>query len=86
MGKSIFQTAGMISPQFPANGMQGLNPLQQAYLIMQSIRDPAIFAKQQFPDIPDNIIHDPNAVLKYIQQTRGITDEQLQMFMKGGMR
>lgn len=62
-----------------------LNPLlnmmgafQRANQIMQTIQNPAAFVKQQFPDVPDGIINDPNQVLQYLQQTRNISNEQLQ--------
>lgn len=47
------------------------NPMQRAQIIANAMRDPVSFVKQQFPDIPENIINDPNAILNYLQQTRG---------------
>ena len=62
-----------------------LNPLfnmigayQKVNQIMQTMQNPMAFVKQQFPDVPDNILNDPNQVLKYLQQTRNISNEQLQ--------
>ena len=62
-----------------------LNPLfnmmgayQKVNQIMQSMQNPAAFVKQQFPDIPDNILNDPNQILHYLQQTRNISNEQIQ--------
>lgn len=57
------------------------NPIQKAQYIMQALTNPAAFVKQQFPDIPDQIAGDPNQVLRYIQQTRGISDSQLSQIM-----
>lgn len=62
-----------------------LNPLfnmigayQKVNQIMQTMQNPMAFVKQQFPDVPDNILNDPNQVLQYLQQTRNISNEQLQ--------
>lgn len=54
---------------------------QMANQLMQGMRNPAAFVKQQFPDIPDNILNDPNQVLQYLQQTRSISNEQLRQIM-----
>ena len=61
-----------------------LNPLfnmmgayQKVNQIMQSMQNPAAFVKQQFPDVPENILNNPNQVLQYLQQTRNISNEQL---------
>ena len=51
---------------------------QKVNQIMQSMQNPAAFVKQQFPDIPDNILNDPNQILHYLQQTRGVSNEQIQ--------
>ena len=62
-----------------------LNPLfnmigayQKVNQIMQTMQNPMAFVRQQFPDVPDNILNDPNQVLQYLQQTRNISNEQLQ--------
>jgi uncharacterized protein YneF (UPF0154 family) len=54
---------------------------QKVNQIMQSMQNPAAFVKQQFPDIPDNILNDPNQILQYLKQTRNISDEQIQQMM-----
>ena len=54
---------------------------QKVNQIMQSMQNPAAFVKQQFPDIPENILNDPNQVLQYLQQTRNISNEQIQQMM-----
>jgi hypothetical protein len=51
---------------------------QKVNQIMQTTKNPAVFVKQQFPDIPDNILNDPNQILQYLQQTRNISNEQIQ--------
>ena len=43
--------------------------------------DAAKEIKQQFPDIPDTMMNDPNQVLQYLQQTRNISNDQLAMLM-----
>ena len=66
------------------SGVNFMNPIQKAQYIMQSLTNPAAFVKQQFPDIPDAIINDPNQILAYLQQSRGISNQQLQQLMYGG--
>lgn len=58
-----------------------INAYQKVNQIMQSMQNPAAFVKQQFPDIPEKILNDPNQVLQYLQQTRGISNEQIQQMM-----
>ena len=55
-----------------------INAYQKVNQIMQSMQNPAAFVKQQFPDIPENILNDPNQILHYLQQTRNISNEQIQ--------
>ena len=57
------------------------NPVQKAAFIMQALTNPVQFVKQQFPDVPDGIIHDPVQVRNYIQQSRGISDQQLMQYL-----
>lgn len=78
MGRSIFES---LTPNMPAqmpSGPQFANPIQKAAYIMQALTNPAAFVKQQFPDIPDEIANNANAILSYLQKTRGITLEQIQ--------
>ena len=58
-----------------------MSPIQKMNMIMQAMRNPAQFVKQQFPDIPDTMMNDPNQVLQYLQQTRNISNDQLNMLM-----
>ena len=48
-----------------------MNPMQQAQYIMNAMRNPVAFVSEQFPDVPENIRNNPNAVLNYLSQTRG---------------
>lgn len=57
------------------------NPFQ---FIMNAMRNPAAFVQEQFPDVPENIRNNPDAVLKYLQQTRGAQFTQ-QMQQVSGM-
>lgn len=86
MGRSIFDSIMPQQmppqPQQSSQNMSGArqftNPAQKAAYIMQAMTDPAAFVKQQFPDIPDNISNDPKAILSYLQQTRGINNQQIE--------
>ena len=55
-----------------------MNPLQRMGQIMQAMRNPAQFVRNAIPDLPAEIANDPNRILQYLQQTRGITNEQIQ--------
>lgn len=92
MGRSIFDSldSSTTTPQIPtpvqssANGAgQFLNPYQQVQQVMSVMNNPAAFLKQRFPDIPDEIMYDPNRILRYLQQTRGITNEDIQKIQGG---
>lgn len=61
------------------------HPQNRLGLAIQAMRNPAAFAKQAFPDIPDAIQNDPNQILGYLQQTRGISNAQIQQIL-GMMR
>lgn len=58
------------------------NPAQ---FIMNAMANPAAFVQEQFPDVPENIRNNPNAVLNYLQQTRGSRFTQ-QMQQVSGMQ
>ena len=87
MGRSIFDSLNAspaASPvqvpttsQVPGAG-QFMNPYQQMQQVMSAMNNPAAFLKQKFPDIPNEIMYDPNRILQYLQQTRGITNEDIQ--------
>lgn len=51
------------------------NPMQRA---IQAMINPAGFVRQVFPDIPAQIQNDPNQILSYLQQTRNITNNDIQ--------
>lgn len=58
-------------------GPQFANPMQKMQCMMQAMQNPAAFVKQCIPDIPPEIENNPNQILQYIQQTRGISNEQI---------
>ena len=62
---------------------QQMNPLQT---LLSAMNNPARFIKQKFPDIPDGMLNNPNQILQYLQQTRGISNQQIQQLvnMYGG--
>lgn len=54
---------------------------QKLGMAMSAMRNPAAFVKQQFPDVPDEMLNDPQRILGYLQQTRGIGNEQIQQIL-----
>lgn len=60
------------------SGMRFQNPLQKMQYIMQAMQNPVAFVRQAIPDIPQEISNNPNQILQYLQQTRGISNEQIQ--------
>ena len=70
------QIMGQMNQQ--ASGMQFANPMQKLQYMMQAMTNPAAFVKQHFPDIPNEIQNNPNQILQYLQQTRHISNDQIQ--------
>lgn len=58
------------------------NPIQKAMYIMRTMTNPAAFVKQAFPDVPDEVLNDPNRILQFLQQSRGISNNQLQQIIQ----
>lgn len=54
------------------------NIIQRMQQVSQAMQNPVGFLKQRFPDIPTEIMNNPNQVLQYLQQTRNISNEQIQ--------
>lgn len=77
MGQSIPQQNPAQQPM--SGAPQFANPIQKMNYILQAMRNPAQFVRQAIPDLPDNIVNDPNQILQYLKQTRGVTDQQIQM-------
>ena len=60
---------------------QMMNPMQKNQYVMQAMMNPAAFVRQAFPDIPAAIQNNPNQILQYLQQTRHISNQQIQNLM-----
>lgn len=80
---NMLMGGGMPGPQQaqqPAgfSGIRFQNPMQKMNYIMQALRNPAAFVKQHLPNIPDEIVNDPNRVLQYMQQNMGVTQQDIQ--------
>ena len=63
-----------------------MNPMQRMQMVQQAMTNPAAFVMNAFPDIPEGIRNDPNQILGYLQQTRGITNDQIQQISSMFMR
>lgn len=74
MNQLFQQLSGGVPNRIP----QYQTPMQRMANIMQAMQDPQAFVRQQFPDIPDSIANNPTQILSYLQQTRGISDQQIQ--------
>lgn len=70
------QTAPMM-PAMPM-GRAAMNPFQKMQMVMQAMRNPAGYLKEKFPDIPDQYMNDPNLIMQYLQQSRNISNQQVQ--------
>lgn len=53
-----------------------MNPVQKMRYIMQAMTDPAGFIHRVFPDTSG--MNDANQIFNYLQQTRNISNEQIQ--------
>lgn len=61
------------------NRMPPVNQMMQRLaMINQAMQNPMVVIKDRFPDIPDQYANNPDAMLSYLQQTRGITNQDLQ--------
>ena len=54
-----------------SGGVRFQNPMQRMQFIMNAMTNPVAFVREQFPDVPENISSNPDAVLNYLQRTRG---------------
>ncbi len=60
-----------------------MNPLYEMFnggmnRVAQAMQNPAEFVCNAFPDIPPYMRNDPNQILRYLQQTRNISNQQIQ--------
>lgn len=70
------QLYSMYGPRTP--NFQAMNPIQKMQLMMQAMSNPAAFVRQYCPDIPPQIQNSPDQILQYLQQTRHISNQQIQ--------
>lgn len=63
--------SGASSPSFQ-------NPIQKMQYIMQAMTNPAAFVKQHIPDLPNEISGNPMAILNWLQQNKGVSNQQIQ--------
>ena len=70
--------------QYPNNrpvAFYPMNPMQRVNQVMQAMHNPMQVIMQAFPDIPAYTQNNPNQILQYLQQTRHISNEQIQNIM-----
>lgn len=73
-----------VAPQAPAQApvrppvRRPMNPAQMMSAVIQHMNNPFGFLKQQFPDIPDELANNPGGIMQYLQQTRNISDADVQ--------
>ena len=72
------QTTRQQPMQQMSQGMQFQNPVQKMNYIMQAMKNPAAFVKQNLPGIPDQIVNNPESVLQYMRKNYGVTDADIQ--------
>lgn len=56
-------------------------PQNRMNQVMQAMRNPVQVVMQAFPDIPAYMQNNPDQILQYLQQTRNISNEQIQGIM-----
>lgn len=66
-----------VTENIPSVQTSSLNPIQRFQYMAQALANPVAFVRQQFPDVPEELLTDPNRVLQYLQQTRGISNDQI---------
>lgn len=77
-GRTMPQQAMQVQQPQMSGGPVFQNPIQKMQYIMQAMTNPAAFVKRAIPDLPEQIANDPNQILRYLQETRGISDQQIQ--------
>lgn len=68
-------------PQAQPAPFRMMNPMQRMNWLMQAMQNPAQTVLNAFPDIPQNIRFSPDQILRYLQETRGITNEQIRQML-----
>ena len=72
-----------LAPQSTTPKVRFNTPTERAQYIMNAMRNPVAFVQEQFPDVPENIRNNPDAVLQYLQQTRGERFTQMMRQVSG---
>lgn len=67
-------------PQQPAQG-----PLQVAGELAYAMRNPMAYAMNAFKDVPREMWSDPSKALAYIQQTRGLSQADIQNLINANL-
>lgn len=81
MANPLYQSLMGSQPQpQQMTGMQFANPMQKISYIMQAMRNPAQFVRQNLPQIPQQAFNDPtgNSVLQYMMNNMGVTQQDVQ--------
>lgn len=73
-GRQVGRTPQQAYPQMPASG----NPMGLASELAAAMRNPIAFAMNAFRDVPQELWNDPARALQYIQQTRNISQADIQ--------
>ncbi len=74
----MFGKGAIGQPMAPSPMKMPVNPMQKIQMVMRAMQNPGAFLKQKFPDIPDQYMNNPNLIMQYLQQTRGITEQDIQ--------
>lgn len=61
----------------PSQQPAAMNPFQKMQRVMQAMQNPLNAVRQLYPDVPANMT-DPNQIMRYVMQSRGVTDQDLQ--------
>lgn len=78
---NMLMSGGMPGQQAPtmSGGPQFQNPMQRINYIMQAMRNPAQFVRQNLKGIPEQAFNDPtgNTVLQYMMNNMGVTQQDV---------
>lgn len=86
MGSSAFEMFGqgvsqqpVQAPRMPqAQPQMPMNPMMMGQQVMSAMNNPWAFLKQKWPDIPDEYANNPAMIMQYIQQTRNVSNQDIQ--------
>lgn len=74
-------TQPQMQPAPMSQGPRFMNPMQKMNYVMNAMTNPQQYVFKAFPDVPENLRNDPNAIFSYLQRTRGITEQDVQQIM-----